>query len=186
MDVTFADIWQIWGEVYLGTVEPVQNADYGGDFQVLNAFNGWDGPFTYSGLATGTGNDGGDTPGQFDITTAGTYYLCIRIGGNTYGPTQEIVVDNITLYEKQVLSISDFTIEGLKVYPNPTNNAWNISTQDQVIKTIEVYNILGRQVLTVNPDAISTKVDASSLAAGIYIAKITTDLGKASRKLIKQ
>jgi hypothetical protein len=113
-------------------------------------------------------------------------FFDIQSDTNTGGSTDTFQFDNLVFGEYATLGVNDFKIEGLRLYPNPTNNSWNISTQDQVIKTIEVYNILGRQVLTVNPDALSTQIDATGLAAGIYIAKIKTDLGSASTKLIKR
>jgi len=185
MHMIYTGIADVWGEVYIGATEPVQNADYSGDQQVIKAYNSWDcsSITTYDGMAVAGGCDD-TTPGQFDIVSSGTYYILFRTGGATYGSTG-IVIDDMTLYSASTLGVSDYKIEGLKLYPNPTNNAWNISTQDQVIKTIEVYNILGRQVLTVNPNALSTQVDASGLTAGIYMATIKTDLGSETRKLIK-
>ncbi len=106
-------------------------------------------------------------------------------GNNSLGfSIATFYVDNV-YFHSGTLGVNNFVIEGLKLFPNPTNNSWNISTQDQVIKAIEVYNILGRQVLAANPDAISTQVDATGLATGIYLARIKTDLGSETRKLIK-
>ncbi|MDG1731291.1 MAG: T9SS type A sorting domain-containing protein [Algibacter sp.] len=84
------------------------------------------------------------------------------------------------------LSTKDFKIEGLTIYPNPTTASWAISTKNQVIKSIEVYSILGKRVQTLKPNTLNTQVDASSLAPGIYITNITTELGTESRRLIKQ
>lgn len=411
MDMSFEDINDIWGEVYIGTAQPLDNAEYNGDQQVIKAYNAWDCAKTYTGTAVAFGCDT-TSPGNFQITTDGTYYILFRTGGGTFGTsgvtldnwslvadvaqpvanftevtsesnlmvtftntstdatsyswdfgdgsgtstdenpvytyayrgqyfvtltatstagsnetTKEIFVgavsspisefafdfslptplrneslldyveaggvatasgvnddwwsqvkyvnnagidlssgdrgfsikvngprtstltiqvedggtahvvtadyttpgtwqtltfdfssfsstnnkkaalffdiqtnfdagvdpaenvfqiDDYVFGEFAALGVSDFKIEGLKLYPNPTNNSWNISTQDQVIKTIDVYNILGRQVLTVNPDALSTQVDATGLAHGIYLATIKTDLGSETRKLIKK
>lgn len=94
-------------------------------------------------------------------------------------------VDNV-YFHSGTLGVNDFQIEGLKVYPNPANEAWKISTNDQVIKSIEIFNILGKKVLSIEPNALSTNVDATSLTSGIYFATISTELGSTSRKLIKQ
>jgi hypothetical protein len=102
MDMTYNDINELWGEVYIGTSEPVVNTEYNGDQKVLVAYNAWDCPDArvYSGAATASGCDSSVIPGQFEITTAGTYYLLFRSGGNTYG-TSGIVVDNWTLTASQ-------------------------------------------------------------------------------------
>ena len=94
-------------------------------------------------------------------------------------------VDDFVFASFATLSFKDFKIEGLTTYPNPTKSSWAISTKNQIIKSIEVYNLLGRSVLSLKPNAVKANVDASSLAPGMYITNITTELGTATRKLIK-
>jgi hypothetical protein len=98
MDMSYSDINELWGEVYIGSAMPADNTEYSGDQQVLVAYNSWDCPYamTYSGSATASGCDSSDNPGRFEITAAGTYYLLFRSGANTYG-TSGVVLDNWTL-----------------------------------------------------------------------------------------
>jgi len=100
MDMTYAGIDAVWGEVYIGATQPTDNSgvDYNGDQQVLKAFNAWecDNIKTYSGSAVAGGCDTNDNPGQFEITTAGTYYLLFRTGGSQWG-AEGIVIDNVSL-----------------------------------------------------------------------------------------
>ena len=104
MDMTYTEISDVWGEVFIGAQQPVEGVEtgieYSGDQKVLKAFNAWDcGDIkTYSGKATESGCDDANptNPGQFEITTAGTYYLLFRAGGGTYG-TAGIVIDNVSL-----------------------------------------------------------------------------------------
>ena len=100
MDMTYTGINDTWGEVYIGIAQPVDNSgqDYNGDQQVLKAYNAWDcgNLKTYSGSAVAGGCDSEANPGQFEITSAGTYYLLFRTGGAQWG-TEGIVVDNWSL-----------------------------------------------------------------------------------------
>lgn len=99
MDMTYADINDVWGEVYIGATQPVENTgDYNGDQNVLKAYNAWDcGSIkTYSGSAVAGACDATDNPGQFEITTTGTYYLLFRSGGGQWG-SDGIVLDNWSL-----------------------------------------------------------------------------------------
>jgi PKD repeat protein len=98
MDMTYTSINDIWGEVYIGASQPFDNSEYSGDQQVLKAYNAWDcgGIKTYSGSAIASGCDGSANPGQFEITSSGTYYILFRTGGGTYGTTG-IVIDNMSL-----------------------------------------------------------------------------------------
>jgi PKD repeat protein len=187
MHMVYNEINDCWGEVYIGSVEPLQNQDYSGDQQVIKAYNAWDCPDvkTYDGLATASGCDTSENPGQFEITTSGTYYILFRTGGSTYG-TSGVAIDNVTLYNITPLSNEEFTTSDLSVYPNPTTNGWNITSNNQIIKSIDVYDLVGKKVVTSNPNAISVNVDASKLPSGIYITKIATDSGSVSLKLVKQ
>lgn len=83
------------------------------------------------------------------------------------------------------LSTNEFTAASFKTYPNPTNNAWNVVTDNVTIKTIQVYDIAGRQVSTMQPNAINASIDGANLKAGIYFATIQTDKGESTVKLVK-
>lgn len=98
MFMEYDGINDLWGEVFIGSSQPVDGSDYTGDQQVLKAYNAWDcsSIITYSGLATESSCDESTNPGQFEITTAGTYYLLFRTGGQTYGTTG-IVIDDISV-----------------------------------------------------------------------------------------
>jgi hypothetical protein len=100
MDMTYSDIDELWGEVYIGALEPLANSEYFGDQKVLIAYNSWDcsDAVTYSGAATESGCDVNTNPGRFKITEAGTYYLLFRSGAKTYG-SSGVVLDNWSLRE---------------------------------------------------------------------------------------
>jgi|TARA_B110000027_G_C16122297_1_gene303922 hypothetical protein len=104
MDITYSEINEIWGEVWLGLSEPINGNDYNTDNSaeiILNVFNAWDcsSKITYSGKATALGCDSNPNPGNFTLSVPGVYYLIFRTGGAQYG-TNGIVVDNIELREE--------------------------------------------------------------------------------------
>jgi hypothetical protein len=98
---------------------------------------------------------------------------------------ESIWIDNIT-NNGIVLGTKDFKIAGLNVYPNPAQDSWRVKTQNIKISTIQVFDILGKQVLSLAPNAIEAKIDASALKSGLYFAKINTDNGSSSLKLVRQ
>lgn len=93
--------------------------------------------------------------------------------------------DNIYLHKNTLLGIDNFEIEGLKAYPNPTNNQWTISTKNQIINSIEITDLTGKKTISLQPNTLSAQIDASNLTSGIYISTITTKYGTAIKKLIK-
>ena len=113
------------------------------------------------------GVDGSDLV-QFVITTdLGTVYY-----------------DNLYLHNNN-LSTNDFATNSFRAFPNPTNGDWNISAST-VINKIAVYDILGKHVVSLAPNANEAVIDASSLNSGIYFAKIEGNNGSKTVKLIKE
>lgn len=109
----------------------------------------------------------------------------IKQFGITSNFSNAVWYDNLYFHKDTELSVNGIEIAGLQTYPNPTNNSWTISTESQVINSVEIFNVLGEHIISVAPNALSTTIDGSSLATGIYVAKINTDLGTATTKLIK-
>ncbi|MCB0399856.1 MAG: T9SS type A sorting domain-containing protein, partial [Winogradskyella sp.] len=93
-------------------------------------------------------------------------------------------VDNI-LFTQNILSIYEFSTERFSVSPNPTSSTWNINSNRQIIKTILIFDILGKQVVRVIPNSNQATIDASSLKDGIYMAKIEGENGTRTVKLVK-
>ncbi len=93
--------------------------------------------------------------------------------------------DNLYLHKNTVLGTEDFDAASFKAFPNPTNGDWNISGSS-VIENIAVFDILGKQVIALKPNATETVINASSLTSGIYFARIEGVTGSKTVKLIKQ
>ncbi|PIX08046.1 MAG: hypothetical protein COZ76_00160, partial [Flavobacteriales bacterium CG_4_8_14_3_um_filter_35_10] len=96
-----------------------------------------------------------------------------------------VYIDNVYFSTQSTLAINNFELRGLSVYPNPANEFWTITSKNETIKSVEIFDFLGRVVLSLKPNKLAVNIDASNLAAGIYISKIKTELGESSKKLIK-
>ena len=112
---------------------------------------------------------------------------------NTYNSALMYVVTrdvDVSLSEivinANALSISDYQNSEFKLYPNPTKNSWNIKTNNTVINAVKVFDILGKQVISLTPNTSEAKIDGSALTRGLYFATITTEFGTSSKKLIKE
>ena len=82
--------------------------------------------------------------------------------------------------------VNDSSIINVSVYPNPSNSDWKFRTPNTVINSVEVFNLLGKRVASQKSNN-NTEVSISTqgLTSGIYIARITTEQGTKSVKLIK-
>ena len=80
---------------------------------------------------------------------------------------------------------SQQNIEGLSIYPNPVNSQnpiIYIVSKHSLIKTIEIFDVLGKQVFATV--LTGKELNISNLKKGIYILKITENNISASRKLV--
>lgn len=74
-------------------------------------------------------------------------------------------------------------IEGLSIFPNPaTGQKVYINTQEGKAKKIEVFNVLGNNVLSAQ--LIGNELNISALEPGVYIMKIQEGKSTATRKLV--
>ncbi|MBT8262006.1 MAG: Omp28-related outer membrane protein [Bacteroidia bacterium] len=81
-----------------------------------------------------------------------------------------------------VLGIGDQNLSSFALYPNPANTELHlvgIGTAD-----ITVYNILGSQIMVVNDATDKVSLDVSSLQAGTYFVKLTSNEGTITKKFI--
>lgn len=74
-------------------------------------------------------------------------------------------------------------ITGLSIYPNPITGSKVFITSDKnQPKEVEIYNVLGKMVLSAR--LIGKELDVSELTPGIYIVKIKEGNTQATRKVV--
>ena len=86
----------------------------------------------------------------------------------------------------ETLGIEDTDIVNVSVYPNPSNSNWNFRTPNTVITSVEVFNLLGKRVVLRKNNSTDIAISTQGLTSGIYIARITTEQGVKSVKLIRE
>jgi len=106
----------------------------------------------------------------------------VGAGAPAFGP---IYIQNIYFHKNTTLSVDDNELVSFKVYPNPTQDNWIVKSENQKISSIQVYDILGKQVLSLSPNDTEATINGSSLKSGLYFAQIETDNSLQSIKLVK-
>ena len=97
-----------------------------------------------------------------------------------------VYFDNVYFSSTNVLGTNDFELNDFSVSPNPTRDNWIVKTNNQIINSVVVFDILGKQVLKLTPNSSEVIIDATELNNGVYLTKITTSNGSKTVKLIKQ
>ncbi len=83
------------------------------------------------------------------------------------------------------LGTSSFDSSVFETYPNPVDNILNISFNKN-IKTVQVYNIVGQEVLAKTSTSTISQIDMSSLPNGIYLVKVFADNQIKTIKIVKE
>ena len=83
----------------------------------------------------------------------------------------------------QVTEKVNFTVS-----PNPASSVVSVnSSVNTSINAIEMFDLNGRMVKSVKVDNLSnTSVNIADLATGVYMMKITSETGIATKKIIKE
>lgn len=71
----------------------------------------------------------------------------------------------------------------LNIYPNPAKSFVKINSSE-IINKLEIYDNAGKLKNTSKPEVSETKINVKNLVEGIYYAKIYTDKGTTSRKIV--
>ena len=75
----------------------------------------------------------------------------------------------------------------VSVFPNPSRGRVDIQSKGEVLRTVEIFDLMGRRVLRVLPDRTAFTADLSGLPAGGYVLLIRLDdNSRILEKIIKE
>jgi len=85
-------------------------------------------------------------------------------------------------YGEKTASVKEVRFIDFEVYPNPTSSAIEIVEINFNLKQIEIFNILGKKVLT----STKNEVNITDLVNGVYLLKIESEKGEiATKRIVK-
>lgn len=97
----------------------------------------------------------------------------------------QVWYDNLYIYRTATASVDNNALLGFSMYPNPASNRLNISAKE-IIQNADVFNVLGKKVMSLNINKTSKSIDISSLTSGIYLVKYNVNGTTGTAKFIKQ
>lgn len=134
---------------------------------------------------------GGDAYYSLNSVLATSDGGCLMVGtkyphgiGNQFIQGHYIKVDsNGDVQWTQDIEIPELSY---KVYPNPTQSVFNIENSELNIQSIELYDISGRYLKSIQDCNKSTiSIDLTPFSNGIYFAKIKSTKGVRTEKVVK-
>ncbi|RAR50313.1 DUF7619 domain-containing protein [Flavobacterium lacus] len=100
-----------------------------------------------------------------------------------------IITNTIETEFVENLSVADFSVSTVVLYPNPTNDSFQIKLNgNDAIQQISVYDVVGKRIYySGNLNLNSASVELSSFNQGIYLVEVLTSSNqKLVNKIIKQ
>lgn len=81
-----------------------------------------------------------------------------------------------------VLGTNDFNTESIALYPNPASTVLNLKNAENA--DIQIYNILGKLIISQNNIAMDAQIDVAHLQSGTYFIKISKDNSVTTKKFL--
>lgn len=100
-------------------------------------------------------------------------------GGSGWGTKKDIIIEIV----EATLSTDKFNSFEFKTYPNPVEDRLFISSKEN-IQSAEIFNLLGKKVLSLNN--FENSINVSSLSKSVYILKLTSDQGVSTKRFVKK
>lgn len=87
--------------------------------------------------------------------------------------TQDVfMIDDFEFGELATLSIGSYdSLQDIVAYPNPTRDFWNVEATS-TMKSVQLFDVVGRELMRLEPNANTVRISTKTLKSGIYFAKI--------------
>ena len=130
---------------------------------------------------------------DWNPATGGT--LSVRFTPNTVKVyTSKITISSMGATPKTIslkgsgssVAIDEQTAPNITIYPNPTTGELKIMNNEQLtMNNVEIFDVYGRKIFNFQLSTFNS-IDISDLPVGLYFARIRTENGVITRKIIKK
>lgn len=101
------------------------------------------------------------------------------------GNSQEQIISPAFKVMESTVGIEDYDSFQFTAYPNPTKEIITLKASKNIEK-VEVYNMVGKKLLSSNPNVETTQLHLASLASGVYLMKVQIDQNVKTYKIVKK
>jgi hypothetical protein len=125
--------------------------------------------------AYGDGMDSGYGMGSYQVLANGVVIPGIEGGAFGSSETRVFQVANI-------LGLENFNTNEITLYPNPSNGIFTISTQ--LPTDVVAIDVTGKEVFRMLNINNQTTLNLTQLQKGLYLLKLSNELGEQTKKII--
>ncbi|WP_412985346.1 T9SS type A sorting domain-containing protein [Pontimicrobium sp. IMCC45349] len=98
--------------------------------------------------------------------------------------TMHSPIFNGLIFRNYLLSTSEKQLQDIKLTFNPEHTKLYVNDSSNSIDNIKIYNTYGQSIKSISNNF--NTIDIATLATGIYLVKIETNLGTVTKKIIKK
>ncbi|PZW40666.1 putative secreted protein (Por secretion system target) [Mesonia algae] len=149
-------------------------------WEIIYGAPGFDPEMEGTSLIDNDGDLGETINGLTAETEYDVYVRAICATGNTsdWSALQTFITSD--------LSIKGENFRNFSYYPNPVKNLLTLEVTGEQLEKVSVYNLLGQEVISVQPNSLKTNLNLEKLAAGPYMVMITIGGESKTIKVIKE
>ena len=132
-------------------------------------------------LATATTNTNSYT--ITGLTGLTTYEIQVQANcgdGNLSDWTSAIAVQTTNV------GIENYLSNSIILFPNPAKEVINVQCTMNNVQSVEVIDVYGKVISTVNVVENPTRINVSGLANGMYFVRVTTEMGVVTKTFVKR
>lgn len=96
-----------------------------------------------------------------------------------------VYFDNIYFSTSNALNVDDFVENTFKVYPNPSKTDWKLTATNENISKVELFDVLGKKIKSFDVNSQNVTISGSNLKAGVYFAKVYSNRGESTLRIVK-
>ncbi|WP_055436023.1 M43 family zinc metalloprotease [Lacinutrix algicola] len=113
----------------------------------------------------------------------GSYGLTTSTGDVIFAGGDFASIENTNISTNS-LSVNEFALSGVSIFPNPTKDVLNIKELEDRLESIEIYSVTGKKVYGTRTSL--EIINVSTIAKGIYFLKLNAETATKTIKFIKE
>jgi hypothetical protein len=121
----------------------------------------------------------------FDNYHGNGRYLAFRYHCPVY--LGKVFIDDVVFSLRPDVGIPEHNLNQLlHLYPNPTNGKCTIRSEEYAIVNVEVYDVFGKRLESLQVNDYQIDISLSVRAAGVYFVRVTTKQGTITKRVVKR